>query len=443
MKLQLSPILKKYGNNILWLLSERFFGLGVGLIVSILMARYLGPEQYGMLNYIVAFVALLMPLGRLGLDGVISRDIAVGKQDVGELLSSAFFLKVIGSTLLLIFSSLYMFYTKEQLIYVYISIFISLSWLVRSFDVISFFYRAKVKGKFIVVSQLSGVLLSSCLKILFIYLSLPLVYFSIAYLFDAVVFSTVICFLFYKEGIKFGWVKVNIKKSINLIKETWPLIFGGVFAQIYMNIDQVMLGEMVGNEEVGYYSVAAKLSSLVYAIVPILSWTFQTSIVNAKKNSEKLYFERLRLLSTFLMVVALFTVIPICVFADEIVALLYGDTYSSSSEILFIHCLSVVFVLNRLPRTLYILNESFFKFTMAMTFMGAISNVLLNYLVIPEYGGVGAAWSTLISYSIAFFFSGFLFNKTVAVAKIQARGLLLLDIKQLYGFCIATLIKVR
>jgi PST family polysaccharide transporter len=143
------------------------------------------------------------------------------------------------------------------------------------------------------------------------------------------------------------------------------------------------------------------------------------------------------------MVVALFTVIPICVFADEIVALLYGDTYSSSSEILFIHCLSVVFVLNRLPRTLYILNESFFKFTMAMTFMGAISNVLLNYLVIPEYGGVGAAWSTLISYSIAFFFSGFLFNKTVAVAKIQARGLLLLDIKQLYGFCIATLIKVR
>lgn len=417
----------RYGANTLWLLGERVLRVVAGLFVGIWVARYLGPTQFGILSYVLAFISLFTPMAKLGMDGIISREVAREERDINRLLSSSFIMKILGAFLVVFITTGYMIYTKDDPIYAYLALLLSFVFVLKSFEVLEFYFRAKVKGIYISIANSASIIVVSILKIIFIFSSLPLLYFALANIIEALIAIIFLLIFFRKELYTLRYSLATVREAKRLLKESWPLIFSGFFALVYINIDQIMIEEMLGSHYVGQYSAASRISSALYFIPMTIAWSIQTIVVNAKKKCEQLYYARLQQLFTLLAVLAYLLIIPIYFFAEPIVIILFGIEYTDAIDVLKLHIWASLFLFVGLIRGLWVINESYFKFALIANLGAGVVNIVLNYVWLPKYGIVGAAWATLISYSVTFVVSGFFYKPAWRVTLMQVQSIFLYD----------------
>lgn len=422
------PGFRKYFFNTGWLMADKVFKMLAGLLVGIWVARYLGPDRFGMFSYVLAFIGLFTPLQKLGLDGILTRDIAKNEYDNDELLSSSAILKFTGSFLIVIFASGYMYFFKENIVYFYLSLILSFGFVVRTLEVIEFYFRAKVKGKLISIANCIGIIASSLLKVFFILSEYSLVYFALANLVDAVVVMLFLWLFLKSHPNKIEIASIRIRKGFELLKESWPMMFSGFFALVFLNIDQVMIEEMLGSYEVGQYSAAVRISSAWYFIPLTIGWSVQAAIVDARKKNTRVYYERLQLLFTATAVLAYTIILPVVFFADDIIYLLFGQAYSLAGDVLALHMWASLFVFIGSARGLWVLNESHLKFALFANVAAGILNVTLNYILLPTYGINAAAFATVVSYAFTYVLSGFLFSPARKITYMQLRSLVLIDL---------------
>jgi O-antigen/teichoic acid export membrane protein len=208
-------------------------------------------------------------------------------------------------------------------------------------------------------------------------------------------------FLIKNSTINIRHLKFKSKIAISLLKDSWPLILSGLIIAIYMKIDQVMIKEMLDNEAVGNYAAAVRLSEAWYFIPMIISSSLFPAIINAKKISEELYYKRLQKLYDLMVWIAIAIALPMTFLSDWFVALLYGEQYNQAGSVLMIHIWAGILVFFGVARYKWTLTENLQKFEIIIDIIGAISNILFNYILIPIYGISGAAYATLISYFMA------------------------------------------
>ncbi|MCD4770581.1 MAG: flippase [Bacteroidales bacterium] len=420
--------IKKYSKNTAWLIGDKITSMILGLLVGIWVARYLGPDKFGQLNYVFALVGLFAPISSLGLSGIISRDLVNSGTDTNTLLSTGFALKMSGSLLLFVMTMFYFFIFKNEPIYLQLAIVASLHYIFNSSEIIEYYYRARVRTKYIFISKLFGNVFSSILKVLFILMGLSVVYIGVARI--SLAFFTMI-FLFYffrKEDFNISLQYFKIEKGIELLKESWPLIFSGVFAIIYLQIDKIMIGEMLSSYEVGQYSVAARLSSLWFFIPLVIRQSVLPVFVNAKNQNEDIYYKRLNSMFSIMVFISYLIVIPFFLLSNKIIYVLYGSQYNEAGDVLAIHIFSLIFFFIGIGRGLWVVNESYFKFDLVNNIGAGILNIILNLLLLPKLGIIGAAYATLVSYSFTFFFGNLLFKPARRIFIMQARALLLMDL---------------
>jgi O-antigen/teichoic acid export membrane protein len=181
---------------------------------------------------------------------------------------------------------------------------------------------------------------------------------------------------------------------------------------VYMRIDQIMIKEMLGEHAVGIYSAAVRLSEIWYFIPTLIMASLFPAIANAKKVSEELYYKRLQMLYTFMLWVAILIAAPMTFLSEWLVVLLYGDDYREAGQVLMILIWASIFVFLGVASGKWFLCENLQILSTANTTIGAIVNVTLNLILIPRYGIIGSAISTLVSYAVAAYFMNIIFHDT-------------------------------
>jgi O-antigen/teichoic acid export membrane protein len=179
-----------------------------------------------------------------------------------------------------------------------------------------------------------------------------------------------------------------------------------------MRIDQIMIKEMLGKREVGLYSAAVRLSEAWYFIPIIITSSLFPSVVNAKKVSESLYYSRIQHLYSFMFLLSFSIALLMTFLSDWMMVLLYGEAYREAGQVLMINIWAGVFVFLGVASSKWFLSEGLQNLLTVNTVIGAIVNVILNFILIPKYGICGAAIATVISQSIASYFMNFLFSET-------------------------------
>jgi O-antigen/teichoic acid export membrane protein len=387
--------------------------MAVGLFVGIWVARYLGPEKFGLLSYAQSFVGLFSAIAALGLNGILVREIVKYPERENELLGTAFALKLAGAflTLLILYIAIH-FTSNDQ--YTNTLIFIIASAVVfQAFNVVDMYFQAKVMSKYIVFANSFSLLISSIVKILLILNEAPLVFFAYVVVFDSVVMAFGYVYFFIKNS-TFNILHLTFSKSIaiDLLRDSWPLILSGMVVAIYMKIDQVMIKEMLNDKAVGNYAAAVRLSEAWYFIPMVISSSLFPAILNAKKSSEELYCERLQKLYDLMVWMAIAIAIPMTFLSDWVVGFLFGSRYSEAGGVLMIHIWAGVFTALGVANGKWIISENLMKNGMIRTTIGAAVNISLNYLMIPALGIKGAAWASLISYFVANYFGLLFYSKT-------------------------------
>ena len=403
---------RRYFANTSWLFAEQLLRMVAGLLVGIWVARYLGPEQFGIFSYAIAFTSLFNSIAKLGLDGIVVRDLVKEAEKRDIYLGTAFWLKLLGALLMLGIVAIAMQLTSsDPLTNLYILIIASGA-IFQSFEVVDFYFQSKVLSKFVSICKMAQLFISSLLKLYFIYTGAELIYFVLVTLLDQVTLalSLYIAYRFQELGSFYGHFNKAIAKQ--LLKDSWPLIFSGLVIMIYMRIDQIMIKEMLGERDVGLFSAAVRLSEVWYFIPVIISTSLFPSIVNAKKISDKLYDTRLRHLYTFMIWLAIMIALPMTFLSNWLVTLLYGEAYREAGQILMIHIWAGVFVFMGVASSKWFISEGLQRHLTINTVAGAIMNILLYIFLIPKYGIYGAAIATVMSQALASYFMNILFKRT-------------------------------
>ena len=398
---KLSPGLRKIIRNVGWLSGEKVLRMIINLSVGIYVVRYLGAENFGKLSYCLSLVGMFAAIAKLGLDNIVVRNLVQEEDSAQEILGTAFILKLIGSLATVALIIYVTFALNDDPQVHWITTIIALGLVFNSFEVIDFWFQSKVLSGSIVIIRSIQLILSSLTKLLFISLGLPLSAFVWLILIDGILRTTGIVYMYFKHNQSTFLWKFNFAKAINMLRDSWPLILSGVMVTIYMKIDQVMLGNMASNEAVGNYAAAVKFSEVWYFVPIAICSSVFPSIIRARQRSKQEYYEKLQVLYDLMAWMSLAIAIPMTFLSSILITHLLGNGYTEAGKILAWHIWAGPFVFLGVARGKWLIAENFTHFSFATTALGAITNLWLNFLLIPAYGGLGAALATVISYGVS------------------------------------------
>ncbi len=376
--------------------------MGVGLFVGVWIARYLGPEQFGLLNFALAFTGLFGAIAALGLQGIVVRDIVRDPDSARLTLGTAALLQLIGGLLsfLLILGAIAHLRPDDTIARSIVAILGSMM-LLKASDIAVFWFESQVQSKYTVWVQNSAFLLFAAIKVLLILQEASLTAFVWTMLAEAAVVSLLLFVVLGLRGPAVTSLRASAQRAKSLLHDSWPLILSAIAVTVYMKIDQIMLGQMIGDEAVGIYSAAVRISEVWYFIPMAIVASVFPAILEAKKRSEAQYYAKLQRLYDLMVIISISVALPMTFLATPLVGLLFGEAYLAAGAVLAIHIWTSVFVFLGVASSQWFLAEDRQVLSLQRTVVGAIANVGLNMWLIPLYGSVGAAIATIVSQAIA------------------------------------------
>ena len=419
---KIGPGLRKIMGNMGWLMLDRVVRMGMGLFVGVWVARYLGPTQFGSLNFALAFVALFGIVTTLGLDGIVVREVLHNAEDTHEILGTTLALRSGGSLLAvglaIVAVRIIQPHDKQALLLVSI---LSLTLVFQAFDTIDSFFQSQVKSKITVWAKNGAFLVFAGVRVWLIVVKAQLWCFAAAST-GEIALGAVGLLLGYRfsGGRLSAWTR-NRDRAVLLLKQSWPLIFSGLAIVIYMRLDTVMLKVMQGDLAVGLYSAATRVSEVWYFIPVAIVSSVSPAIMKAKDDRE-LFYGRLRKLFSLMTMTACIIGSIVALASHSIIRILYSSGYSGAAPVLAVHIWASVFVFLGVAQSPWDLSKNLLTLSLYRTIAGAVINVAMNLVLIPRYSAMGAAIATVVSYAISGVFANAFSPKTRPILYMQMKA---------------------
>lgn len=413
---------RKILKNIGWLFFDRVFRMGMGLLVGAWVARYLGPSEFGTFNYLLATIGIFSPFASLGLESMVVKELVENPNRIKTILSTALTLRLLAG--LLSFSicvGIFFVLKHNELNVFFVGCILALTLLAQALVSIELYYQSQVASKVAVISQSIAYIIANAIKIALILMEAELLAFAAITTVEMAlggIFMIVSFKRITKQNLTFSIDKALAK---NLLAKGWPLIFSGFMIMIYMRIDQIMIGEMVNDYEVGTYSAALKLSEIWYIIPTIICNSFFPSIIEAKKIGQEVYFRKIQNLFNVLFLISFGIALFVTFSSGFIIDVLYGDQFKDAATILSVHIWTSVFVFLGVGASNFFIIENLQLKTFTRAALGALLNIVLNLILIPRYSAIGAAVATLISQFCSSYAFDLLSKKTYVLFKMKTR----------------------
>jgi PST family polysaccharide transporter len=417
---------KNVFKNIGWLLFDRAFRMGLGLIIGTWLARYLGPDQFGILNYFLAIIAIFSIVSLLGLDSIAVKEFVENQQNSEIILFHVFFLRLLAGIGSFIVCAGFIFYLKiSQPEMAYVGIVLSFSLVFQSLSSsLDLYFQSRLLSKFTVYAQNIAFVIASGVKVFLIVNKDGLLAFALVTIFEAFLNSVFLYLLYLKVTKTNFFSKFDFQYVLQLLKRSWPLAFSGLLIMIYMRIDQIMLGEISNNTQAGIYSAALKLSEIWYFLPVVICNSYFPMIITAKRTDEIIYIKKVQKLLDLLFLMAFGLSVFASFFSSDIINILYGIEYKESAIVLSIHIWTSIFVFLGVAGSNYFVVENLQTKMLVRAGLGLILNVALNLIFIPWWGAVGAAIATLTSQFFASYFFDLLSKQTRAMFKMKTNALI-------------------
>lgn len=414
--------------NIFWLFSDRILRMGVSLYVGVLVTRYLGVTKFGLLSFATAWVSLFSPFTTLGIPSLVVRNVVSSPENKEEILGTAFWLQLLGGVVSLLLSVVAILFLrqKDTTILGLVTI-LSCAGLFQSFRTIDLWFQSQVESKYSVIAKNIAFLVVSLVRIVLVAQNAQVFAFAAATLMESILGAFCLVVSYRRKGYLFRLWKWNTTLAKQFMREGWPLLLSGLAVLLYMRIDQIMLGQMASAQSVGLYSAAIKISELWYFFpTAIVSSVAPSIYAYFKSGDEAKYYKQLSRLLRALAFVSIAVALPMSFFSTRVVTLLFGDSYADAGSILSIHVWAALFVFTGVGTSVWFIAEGLTALSFRRTLLGAATNIVLNFCLIPLYRGNGAAVATVVSYSVAALLSNAVNKKTRNLFYIQVKSFFLM-----------------
>ena len=391
-------------SNAGWLVVERILSGVLAITVTAAVARHLGPAQFGVLSFALSTVLLFATLWTLGLSGLVVRELVRDPQREAELLGTVMGLRIAGGIDALIAAlGLVVVLGRDDTTRLAVAILRVGVLGLYTFDGIDFWLQAGVRSRYAVVARSLALGVASTVNVALIVADGPLLAFVAAAALEYALGGVLLVVAYLRLGGHPARWRFQGATARTLLTASWPLILSGVANAINLRADQLMLGTMAGTDAVGTYAAAARLSEVWYFVPAAIAASVFPAMVRAHAGDRTSFDRWMTRLYDLMIALALPIAIGVSLLAGPLVAILFGPEYAASAPILAVHVWAGPFVFLGAALSRWLIAEDRLKFSLARHGAGAIVNIGLNLVLIPAYGGLGAAISTLVSYAVASF----------------------------------------
>ena len=408
--------------NFAWLGLDRGIRMVVSVFVGFWVARYFGPERFGLFNYALAAVALAGPIAELGLEAVARREFVRDPEAAATLAGTVLRLRLGGGVVALVVIFAVAVFSgmsgQEKWLFVILSFgvlqpaaMISESWL-----------QSRLESRKSVVPQWIALCIGALLRVSAILNRAPIEVFALIVVVEQGLTIFFVVRTASASGLRFG--RFDPPLARRLLSECWPLALASSAVMIYMRIDILMLRWMNGEAASGQYAAAVRLSEMAYFVPTILAASVQPGLARTSAERATIYKEHLQRYFDMSALIAYAFAVPAALLAPWIIRLAYGNAYATAAPILAIHAWASLFVFLGVARSQYLINAGLTRFSLAATVTGAVLNIGLNIVLIPRWSGLGAAIATVISYAVSAWLSSFCSSGVRPIGWMQARALI-------------------
>lgn len=422
---KLSENKKKVFANLFWAMLGKVVNMAGALLVGILVARYLGPSQYGLMNYVISYVALFTIISSFGLDDIEIRELSKNPENKNKILGTCFRIRLAFATLALLLIITTLFIYKTDKFTTCMILLYSVTLYTGCFNIIRNFFTSIVKNEYVVKSEITRTLIGACIKIFLLWIKAPLEYFIAATMFDTMLVASGY-FISYKKIIgKISEWKFDRTRVYFYIKESFPLVLSGAAVIVYQRIDQVMIGNMIDKESVGYFATAGKFLDLILFLPMVLTQTITPLLVRAKESNIDEYNQKKQQFVNVVVWVSIILSAFVSLCAYWLIVLTFGEKYLLAVPILQIMAFKTVGMALSSSSGQIIIMESIQKWAFIRNLIGCLICIGLNLILIPRYGVIGSAWVTIVTVA----FTGCLANIFIppyhGIMKMQLKALFL------------------
>lgn len=397
-RLRGSTQVARISENLGWLLFDKFFRLGAGLLVGVWIARHLGAEFYGQWNYASSFAFLFGAFASLGIDQIVVRNLVQNPGQEERILGAAFGIKLVGGGLAAILPVLGMWlFAKADGATIILVALSSSCFLFQAMQVFDLLFQARSVNKRTVIALNLAYLVATGGRIVLVVNQAGVFAFASMVAIEVVLGGVFLAISYRRFGKSpLSWY-LDLGLARQILAESWPLVLASSMSLLNMRIDQVFLGKMIDNTTVGFYSAAVRIAEIWLLVPAVFGQVLFPIIVAAKGKSEEEYRKRIFQIFRVMLALTLPVALGVSLFADEIIALIYGPGFAGAGSILSIQ------IWTGAPSLfLFVFGQVFYVEKMVRTHLYAavfqpISNICLNLLLIPRFGAEGAAVATMLT----------------------------------------------
>lgn len=421
MLMSAAQIRRKILANAGWLGSERIVRSVTALVVVVWIARYLGPEQFGLLNYAQSLAYAVYPIATFGLTGVLVKDLAQSPESRDVWQSAALFIRVLtGSTAFILSLVLAAFLGDGDLVLL-VGI-IALAFLLTPADGLDAEFQAKMNNRPVVLLKLLVFAGSTAFKVLAIVLGAGVYWFAgIMTLEVALIAFGSLILLSRLYGI---WVFRLDRAALKMmVVQGLPMMGLALLGGIYVRIDQILLGLLSGYDMVGEYAAAWKLVEAGGYVPTILLASLAPVLATQYAESVDLYRRRYAEGFCFVFWLVLCGCLGVFLLSPWLIDLLFSHQYLQAAAILRVLVWSVLLTVFNLFSMQWAINHRKGRIVWEMTLVGLLSCVALCFFLVPRYGGLGAAIAVVLSQAIGYLGYGWCRQDGREILKIQFKAL--------------------
>ena len=410
---------KKTKYNFSWLVFDKFARASLNFLLFIFLARYLGPQEFGILNYLLALVFLFTSLSSLGINPVLTNILIKNKRKTNNsIISNSYILRFFSSLFGYLIFILFIIYLHGKNVYLSYSIIIGLSIIIKSYEVLFSYFESKSLSKYIVISQTISLVIVFSLIVFFLYLEFDIKYIYYCFLVDSLITLFLINIFFFKKERNFLF-NLDFRKIYKIIHKSFPVLLSIISIVIYMRIDQVMINLLLSEKDVGIYSVSVRIVEMFHFIPKIIMVSYLPILLISKNYT----FELIKINSLLFKISILF-IFFIFVLSKYITSILFGEIYMESVLTTILLSISLIFVFFGVANEHWYISKNLQKYYALNVFIGAITNIILNYFLIQSFGISGAAYSTILTYLLIIFLFDIFNKKTRVLLKLKYKSII-------------------
>ena len=419
-------------NNAKWILICRIVQSLLQLLIGMLSARYLGPSNYGLINYAASVIAFVLPVMQLGLQCTLVQELIEDPDKEGEIMGTALAMDFASSFVCMLL--VYTFVTTmnhgetETII---VCMLYSLSLVFRAMELMQCWFQSKLQSKYSSLAALGAYVIVSAYRIYLLVTNKNIYWFSVVNSVEYGIVGVSLVLIYSRMSTqKF---RISLQTAKRLISRSRYYILAAMMVTVFQNTDHIMLKMMYSDAENGFYSAAITCACVCQFVYQAIIDSARPVILADKKEGSSDYEKNISRLYCIITYMAVVQGVGFSIFAKLIVRILYGGEYIAAAPVLQIMVWYIAFAFMGSIRNIWILAEGKQRLVWRINLLGALLNVAVNYVLIPVWGACGAALASLATQIFTNFVLGFLLKELRANNRLLLKGLdprLLLELIQ-------------